>query len=166
MGVSDSQTSLNASTEDHHFSNFGRSPVPNKLCKISAPRHPWFWRRFLKIFTIYGHGGRLGQWNTTILTITLPPPPPLFPPPPHTHTKGLHMKLSKISSVEEKSFESVNRQTDDKQNLIKVFYIYGHGGHLGQWTATILAIFHSPAPRRLHMKSEQHWPRSFRGEVI
>ena len=36
-------------------------------------------------------------------------------------------------------------------------------GHLGQWIGTILAIFHSPAPRRLHMKFEQYWPWGFRG---
>ena len=29
-----------------------------------------------------------------------------------------------------------------KEDFLKVFTIYGHGGHLGQWTATILAIFH------------------------
>ena len=78
---------------NHHFSNFGRSPIPDDLCKDSAPRHPRFWkRRFLKVFTIYGQGG-----------------------------------------------------------------------HLGQWTETILAIFHSPNLRRLHMQFEQHWPRGFRG---
>ena len=45
-----------------YFSNFGRTPVPNDLCKDSAPRHPWFWRRrFLKIFTIYRYSGHLGQ---------------------------------------------------------------------------------------------------------
>ena len=81
---------------DHYFSNFGRPPVPNDLCKDSAIRHPWFWRR----------------------------------------------------------------------RLLKVFTIYGHGGHLGQWTATILAIFHFPAQGRLQMKSEQHWPRGSRGKVI
>ena len=44
----------------HHFSNFGRPLVPNDLCKDSAQRHPWFWRRRLyKVFTIYGHGGHL-----------------------------------------------------------------------------------------------------------
>ena len=81
---------------DHYFSNFGRPPTPDDLCKVSAKRHPQLWRKdFLKIFTIYGHGG-----------------------------------------------------------------------HLGQWTATIIAIFHFPAPRRLQMKSEQHWPRGSRGEVI
>ena len=38
--------------------------------------------------------------------------------------------------------------------------------HLGQWTATILAIFRSPNLRRLHVKFKQHWPRGFRGEVV
>ena len=76
---------------DHHFINFGRPSVPDDLCKDSAQRHPQFWRRFLKLFTIYGHGD-----------------------------------------------------------------------HLGQWTAAILAIFHSPAPGRLQVKFEQHWPRGGR----
>ena len=78
---------------DHHFSNFGRPPVPDDLCKDSATRHPRSWRsRFLKVFTIYGHGS-----------------------------------------------------------------------HFDQWTATILAIFHSPAPGRLQIKFEQDWPR---GEIV
>ena len=73
-----------------------RPPIADDLCKVSATRHPPFWRsRFLKVFTIYGHGG-----------------------------------------------------------------------HLGQWTATSLAIFHSPAPGRLKIKFEQHWSRGSRGEVI
>ena len=80
---------------DHYFSNFVRPPVPDDLCKDSATRHPRFWRRILKAFTIYGHGG-----------------------------------------------------------------------HLGQWTTTILASFHSIAPGRLQMKFEEHWPRGSRGEVI
>ena len=50
-----------ANLYDHYFSNFGRPPVPNDLSKDSAPRHPRFWRRFLKVFTIYGHGSHLGQ---------------------------------------------------------------------------------------------------------
>ena len=34
-----------------YFSNLGRPPVPNDLCKDSAPRHPRFWRRrFFKCF--------------------------------------------------------------------------------------------------------------------
>ena len=55
---------------DHHFNNFGRPPVPDDLCTDSAPRHPLFWRRLSKVFTIYyGHGGHLGQWTATILAI-------------------------------------------------------------------------------------------------
>ena len=78
-----------------NFSNFGRPLVPDNLCKDSAPRHSRFWRRFLKIFTKYGHGG-----------------------------------------------------------------------HLGQRTATILAIFCFSTLRWLHMKFEQNWLRGFRGEVV
>ena len=56
---------------NHYFSNFGRPPIPNDLCKDSATtRHPLFWRRrFLKVFTIYGHSGHLGQRIATILAI-------------------------------------------------------------------------------------------------
>ena len=50
-----------------------------------------------------------------------------------------------------------------RRRFLKVYTIYGHGSHLGQWTPTILAIFHSPNLRRLHIKFEQHWPRGFRG---
>ena len=51
-------------------------------------------------------------------------------------------------------------------DFLKVFNIYGHGGHLGQWTATVLAIFRSPNLRRLQMKFEHNWTRGFRGEVV
>ena len=55
---------------DHYFSNFCRTPVPDDLCKDSAKRHLRFWRRrFLKVFSIYGHGGHLGQQTVTILAI-------------------------------------------------------------------------------------------------
>ena len=53
---------------DHYFRNFGRPPFPNDICKDSATRHPRLWsRRFLKVLTIYGHGGHLGQCMATIL---------------------------------------------------------------------------------------------------
>ena len=61
---------------DHHFSNFSWPPVPDCLCKDSVPRHPLFWRRrFLKVYTIYGHGGHLGKWTTFILAIFHSPVP-------------------------------------------------------------------------------------------
>ena len=38
---------------DHYFSNFGRPPVSDDICKGLAIRHPRFWRtRFLKVFPI------------------------------------------------------------------------------------------------------------------
>ena len=40
---------------DHYFSNFGRPPVFDDICKDSATRHPRFWRRFLKVFPIQMH---------------------------------------------------------------------------------------------------------------
>ena len=51
-----------------------RSPVPEDLCKGKAPGLIWFWRRrFLNVFTIYGHGSHLGQWTVTILAILCSP---------------------------------------------------------------------------------------------
>ena len=36
---------------DNYFSNFGRPPVPDDICKDSATSHPQFWRiRFLNVF--------------------------------------------------------------------------------------------------------------------
>ena len=62
------------STYNNSFSNFGRPLVPDDLCKDAAPRHSQFWRRsFLKVFTIYGHGGHLGQQAVTILAIFCSP---------------------------------------------------------------------------------------------
>ena len=41
---------------DHYFSNFGRPPVSDDICKGSAIRHSRFWRtRFLKVFPIQMH---------------------------------------------------------------------------------------------------------------
>ena len=72
-----------ANLHDHYFSNFGRPPVPDGLSKDSAPRRPRFWRRrFLKVFTIYGHGGHLGQCTATILAIFHSP-----------NLRRLHMKF-------------------------------------------------------------------------
>ena len=40
---------------DHHFSNFGRLPISDNLCKDSATKHPRFWRsRCLRVFTYMG----------------------------------------------------------------------------------------------------------------
>ena len=37
---------------DNYFSNFGRPPIPDDICKDSATSHPRFWRiRFLNVFS-------------------------------------------------------------------------------------------------------------------
>ena len=56
--------------KNHHFSNFGRSLVPHNLCKDKGPGLIWLWRRrFLKVFTMYGHDSHLDQWTIPILAI-------------------------------------------------------------------------------------------------
>ena len=96
---------------DHYFSNFGRPPVPEDLCKDSATRHPRFWRRrFLKVFTIYGRGGHLGQKIATILAIFRSP-----------NLRRLHMKFEHNwhRGSEEKSFEKVNNGRTDGRTTDK-----------------------------------------------
>ena len=67
---------------DNYFSNFGRPLVPDDLCKDSAPRHSRSWRKFLKVFTIYGHCDHLGQRTMTISAIFRSP-----------NLRRLHMKF-------------------------------------------------------------------------
>ena len=87
---------------NNYFSSFGRPLIIDNLCEDSAPRHPWFWRRrFLKVFTICGHGGYLGQQTKTILAIFHSP-----------NLRRLHMKFFGSAASEEKSFENVNGWTD------------------------------------------------------
>ena len=53
-----------------------------------------------------------------------------------------------------------------EEDFLKVFTIYGHGGHLGHVTWTIFTNFRSPFQRRLHIKFGFDWPRGFRGEDV
>ena len=55
------------STFHHHLNKLGRPRVPY------ASKLSWFWKRFLSLFTIYGHGGHLVQWHETIRTNCLYP---------------------------------------------------------------------------------------------
>ena len=65
---------VQTSMYNNYFSNFGRPLVLDDLCKDIDPRRPRFWRRkFLKVFTIYRHGGHLGPRTVTILAIFCPP---------------------------------------------------------------------------------------------
>ena len=53
-----------------------------------------------------------------------------------------------------------------EEDLLMVFTIYGHGGHLEFRIKTILAIIRSPRAWMLHMKFGYIWPGGFRGEVV
>ena len=80
---------------NRYFSYFGRPPVSDDICKDSTIRHPWLWRRrFLKVLTIYGYGGHLGQWTATILAIF--------------HFPALNLRNIIPEAPEEKSFEILN----------------------------------------------------------
>ena len=138
---------------DHYFSNFGSPSVPEDICKDSAKRHARFWRRrFLKVFPIQMHReanltlpkkGQTSAYDNSFSNVGRPPVP-------DDSCKGSASRHSRFW----------------RRRFLKVFTIYGRGGHLGQRTVTILATFRSPTLRRLHMKFEQNWLSGFRGEVV
>ena len=109
--------------------------VPNNICGFSHKASSVLENKIFKCFFPYKCMGK--QTCTTIILATLVDP--LSP-----------MIYAKI-------------QPQGVLGFLKGLTIYGHGGHLGQWTATILAIFHSPNLRRLHMKFVQNWPWGSRG---
>ena len=54
----------------------------------------------------------------------------------------------------------------EEDSSLKVFTIYGRGGHLGHVTRTISTNFRSRDLRSLHMKFEFNWPSGYRGEGV
>ena len=138
---------------DNYFSNFSRPPVPDDICKDSATSQPRFWRiRFLNIFPRQMHreanltlplNGQMSMYDHYFINFGRSPVPD---------------DLCKDSAPKHPRFW--------RRRFLKVFNIYGHGGHLGQQAATILAIFCCPNLRKRHVKFEQNWPRGSRGEVV
>ena len=53
-----------------------------------------------------------------------------------------------------------------EEDFLRVFTIYGRGGHLGHMTKMRRTNFCSPYPRRLHIKFGFDWPSGFRGEDV
>ena len=53
-----------------------------------------------------------------------------------------------------------------EEDFLKVYTIYGRGGHLGHVTWTIYKNLGSPSPRRLHIKFVFDWPSGFGGEDV
>ena len=48
-----------------------------------------------------------------------------------------------------------------EEDFLSVFTIYGHGGHLGHVTRTMLTNFHFLVPESFHTKFSSEWPSSF-----
>ena len=59
-----------------------------------------------------------------------------------------------------------HRTSGSGEDFLRVFTIYGHGGHLGHVTWTLYINFLSPLPRVLHIKFGFDWPSGFKGEDI
>ena len=54
-----------------------------------------------------------------------------------------------------------NRPTGSVEDFLRVFTIYGHGGHLGHVTRIMLTNFHSLVSKSFHTKFSSEWPSSF-----
>ena len=52
-----------------------------------------------------------------------------------------------------------------EEDFLRVFTIYGRGGHLGQVTHMPQTYFRSPDPWRLHMKFGFDWPSGFEEDL-
>ena len=59
-----------------------------------------------------------------------------------------------------------NRSTGSGDEFLKIFTIYGLGGHLSHVTQMPRTNFCSPYPRRLHIKFGFDWPSGFREEDV
>ena len=79
-------------------------------------------------------------------------------------------RLSKLGStaVPDSIYQVSTTSADwiQRRRFLKIFTIYGHGGHLGHVTRIIWAyFFRSLIPVRLHVKFDFDWPSSFWGDV-
>ena len=48
-----------------------------------------------------------------------------------------------------------------EEDFLRVFTIYGHGGHLGHVTWTMLTNIYFVVPESFHTKFISEWPSSF-----
>ena len=48
-----------------------------------------------------------------------------------------------------------------EEDFLRVFTIYGHGGHLGHVTRIMLINFHFLVPKSFHTKFNSEWPSCF-----
>ena len=62
-------------------------------------------------------------------------------------------------------FQNHRPPGSEKEDFVKIFVIYSHGGHLSHVTITIYANFHSLFLRMLQVKFGFDWPSGFREDV-
>ena len=174
---------------NNHFSNFGRPPIPDYLCKDSAQRPPRFWRRriFKGFYHIWAWWPSWSMNRDHFSNLSLPQakeaPHKIWTTLTQRFQRRSHLKFSTFfpykcmvpiqmhreanlispykgqTSMYNNYLSNFGRPLvpDDlckdsaqrhprfwRRRFLKVFIIYGHGGHLGQWSAIILALFHYP----------------------
>ena len=78
----------------------------------------------------------------------------------YTHFVELHSQMFHTK------FQNHRPSGSEEEDFKGFFYIYIHGGHLGQVTLTIYTNFHSLFLRMLHIKFGFHWPSGFREEDV
>ena len=54
-----------------------------------------------------------------------------------------------------------NRPAGSREDFLRVFTIYGRGGHLGHVTSIMLINFHFLVPESFHTKFGSEWLSSF-----
>ena len=64
------------------------------------------------------------------------------------------------------NFQNHSPSCSGEEDVLKIFAIYSHGGHLGHVTLTFYTKFHSPFLTMLHIKFDFNWPSGFREEDL
>ena len=54
-----------------------------------------------------------------------------------------------------------NQRAGSGEDFLRVFTIYGHGGHLGHVTSIMSSDFYFLVPESFHKKMGSDWKRSF-----
>ena len=58
-------------------------------------------------------------------------------------------------------FRENRAASSGEEDFLRVFTIYGHGGHLGHVTRMMLINFHFLVPESFHTKLSSEWSSSF-----
>ena len=59
------------------------------------------------------------------------------------------------------TFRENRLHVSGEEDFLRVFTIYGHGGHLGHVTSIMSSDFHFLVSESFHTKFSSEWPSSF-----